>query len=125
VTEGGEAAVPYRVSGDHSHYTRGREVGLLMEVPGVRRLEERPLGEADRRRRLEERGEEARRRRHPPMEERGVAEMMQEAMEGEEDGRGPGEGVEFRPRRLRLPWPEEVTLILCPVRFHWTISSPV
>ena len=97
---------PYRVSGDHSHYTRGREVGLLMEVPGVRRMEDRPPGEVDRRRRPEERGEEARRRRG--MEDRGVAELLQEAMEGEEEGRGAAEGVEFRPRRLRLPWPEEV-----------------
>merc|ERR1719495_481097 len=54
----------YNVPPDHSHYTRGREVGLLMEVPGVRRMEDR----GEERRRREERGEDRRVRR---MEDRG------------------------------------------------------
>ena len=87
-----------RVAGDHSHYTMAnrREVGLLMEVPGVRRMEERP---EERRRRVEERREERR--------QRGLEDLM-ELVDGEEEARpGAGEHLEFRPRRLRHPWPEE------------------
>ena len=91
----GEGSGQYRVPADHSHYTRGREVGLLMEVPGVRRMEER--GE-ERRRRGDERGEVGMRRR-------GMEEMLE--MDGEEEARA-GDHLEFRPRRLRHPWTEEV-----------------
>ena len=94
--EQAEGAV--RVAGDHSHYTMAnrREVGLLMEVPGVRRMEERP---EERRRRVEERREERR--------QRGLEDLM-ELADGEEEGRpGAGDHLEFRPRRLRHPWPEE------------------
>ena len=66
-----------------------------MEVPGVRRMEER--GE-ERRRRGDERGEVGMRRR-------GMEEMLE--MEGEEEARA-GDHLEFRPRRLRHPWTEEV-----------------
>ena len=52
----------------------------------------------ERRRRGDERGEERRRR--------GVEEMLE--MEGEEEVRA-GDHLEFRPRRLRHPWTEEVS----------------
>lgn len=87
-----------RVPPDHSYHTRGREAGLLMEVPGVRRLEER--GE-ERRRRGDDRGEERVERRR-----RGMEEIM-EGLEGEEEPRV-GEQLDFRPRRLRHPWTDEV-----------------
>merc|ERR1719220_23323 len=84
----------YNVPPDHSHYTRGREVGLLMEVPGVRRMEDR----GEERRRRDEIGEDRRRR--------GIDDLME--LEGEEEARAAGgEHVEFRPRRLRHPWTEE------------------